>query len=101
MPIANSGKQKRQRTGHPHEDAGRRLVVQRGQAAEPRHLGIVRDRATRSANVSRADRTVFCTSARSRYGISSQGDQRGRLGYGRTTGYQNNSAAPRKQTCCR
>ena len=98
--IADADPEQRQqegdRAGHPHQHAGRRLIVEGRNPTQPRHLQIVRIQHDCARSVSQAASTVFCTSARSRYGNSSQRDQRGRLGYGRTTGYQNSSAAAKK-----
>ena len=100
MPITNSGRRNASEPG-THMRTPAAAWSSRAESSPSRGtLGVVGIKR-RSENVSRADRSVFCTSARIRYGNSSQGDQRGRLGYGRTTGYQNSSAVPRKQMCCR
>ena len=53
------------RTGDPHDQTRGRLILDGRQSANSRHLCVVRIKEP-SENVSRAERTVFCTSAISR-----------------------------------
>src|SRR5262249_43870639 len=55
--------------------------------------------STRSQKVRKAARMVFCTSARKRYGISTQRGPCGRLGQGWSTGHQNRRAVATKHRC--
>ena len=91
-PITKSGHQVNQRARHPHQHAGGRLILERGQIPESRPLGVIRiKRLIGKCQPGGQQRVLHVGQDQVRDQQPGRPASAG-SGYGRMTGYQNKSA---------
>ena len=100
MPITQTGSKVSERTRHPHEDAGRRLIVERRQIPQPRPLAVMRiERPVREGQQGGQERVLHVGQDQVR------DQQPGRpprpAGIRPDHRIPEQSAEPRKQMCCK